>query len=212
MKYIVLIFFFWFSGIYQMYGGLPEFGFEIEEIYVQASNNISIKLNNVDANDIELKLTNGVSRKLNDSTYHVIPQMPTEDFKIKLYYKKIICDLMTVKAIMLEKPKIIIPGTENGTISKANLNSFLNLKLNQSHRVPINLQYKIRSYNMTLIDPNGIGVFNKNCQSMDFDTEVLQKLHNLNVGAKIQINNIFVIDSSNSMSRLPQSINLEVIR
>ena len=194
------------------HASIPQFSTVVDVVYVQANNAISISLHDANPEDLDLKLTNGVARKINDSTFYVVPQMPTDEFKIKLYYKKVICDLMTVKAIMLEKPKLVVLGAVDGAISKVSLSSLRSLSLDQAAKIPENLQYKIRSFNMTLIDPKGLGIFNKNCQSMEFDADLIQKLQNINVGAKIQINNIFALDGLNNISRLDQSIQLEVVK
>ncbi len=104
---------------------LPAFsGFEkdsIYSLYVNIDQKISINPRNSIAGNIEIKANNASIQKLNDSTYLMRYNMPTEATKIKLYYRNLPVDIINVKVENIPAPAIVLDGNLGPFLTKASL-------------------------------------------------------------------------------------------
>ncbi|MBK9553477.1 MAG: hypothetical protein IPO45_15065 [Saprospiraceae bacterium] len=76
-------------ALFSAFGTLPSFSKNMSgAMYMNMENKISLHLNGCSAEDITIKITPGNVFKRDDSTYVYIPQIETEELKLKLYYKK----------------------------------------------------------------------------------------------------------------------------
>ncbi|MCB9310960.1 MAG: hypothetical protein H6567_12955 [Lewinellaceae bacterium] len=198
---------FWASN---MFAGIPEIKGETSSLYINFNNKVNLALNGADPLEIDFKITNGRFTKMDDSTYLVVPQFPADEFKIKLYYKKVICGIQTTKAVMVPKPDLYIEGVKEGKISKSSLMALKKLSLSTSEPMPDYLNYVFKSCNITVIDPNGIGVMNWNVHNDVLENHITDSFVKISKGAKLNFSNIYIMDGSNTLSRLDQALQIMV--
>jgi hypothetical protein len=179
--------------------------------YLGMESMVQIRLNGCDAGDINIKINPGNIYKRNDSTYAFIPQYETEDLKIKLYYKKVICEVKTVTVKKLPELIPVFDGEKQGFVKANELD-----KLGILHNVypadfPEDMKSQVYSFNLFVIHPNGATIYSGSVRGDRVDENTFTLIKKLPVGGKIIINNILMQNTTRGMSRSTVNKELTVI-
>ena len=79
------------------------------------------------------------------------------------------------------------------------------LSLSTSEPMPDYLNYVFKSCNITVIDPNGIGVMNWNVHNDVLENHITDSFVKISKGAKLNFSNIYIMDGSNTLSQIGPS-------
>jgi len=124
------------AAFWSVFTSVPEFKDMSDQFYLGVENPISIRLNQCEAEDIQIKVSEGSLHKRSDSTYIYMGHQAIEELKIKLYYKKILCAVKVVSVTNLPTPTITLSNESDGMIRIADLSSSVTLGFNM---MPITL-------------------------------------------------------------------------
>lgn len=181
------------------------------EIYIGIDNQVIINLKNCNPELVDLKISSGTLIKRDDSTYSIIVQIPEDDLKVKLYYKKVICEIKMVKAVILPSPELTFETIGNGIISKKNAEQTGKLKLtypSEYANIPLS---SIISFNVTIQDPMGKPIFSNYIRGDALDKNTLNMLSKAKNGSKLFINNVITQSSNLGARSIPVQLALEIV-
>lgn len=193
-----------------MLATIPSFKNMGDEIYIGVDNILQIDLNDCDPNDINIKTTSGSLIKRNDSTYSIVVQIPEDEIKVKLYYKKIVCQIKTLKAERLPNPQIKMEGSST-TFSKSSANQSGKLSIEYPAKYTNIGKSNIISFNVSIQDPSGRPVFSTYTRGDALDNNTINMIKKVQVGSKLLINNIITQSASLGATQVPTSLNISII-
>jgi hypothetical protein len=192
--------------------GVPQFGKDIPKtMYINHENNLPIIMNGCSTEDVLVKIISGSLYKKNDSTYAYIPQTEEEELKIKLYYKKVIIEVLTVKTKHLPEGIPVFDKSAGKTISLAAPQSTGQLVLQYSEDVPVYIRPTVTQFNVQAFNPQGANVFNTTVRGNVFDTQTLEKIKQLSPGSKLSVHSIITQHPRLGNARLNATLELQVI-
>jgi len=192
--------------------GVPQFGNDIPKImYINHENNLPIVLDGCSAEDILVKINSGSLYKKNDSTYAYIPQAEEEELKIKLYYKKVIIEVLTVKTKHLPEAMPVFDKSAGKTLSIAAPLSTGQLVLQYREDVPVHIRPIVIQFNVQAFNLQGANVFNTTVGGNVFDQQTLEKIKQLTPGCRLNIHSIITQHPRLGNARLNATLELQVI-
>jgi hypothetical protein len=191
------------------FSGLPSFGEVKTEMYLGVENFITIKLNDCNPEDVLLKVNTGTLQQRTDSTYLYVPQNVQDEIKIKLYYKKVLCDVITVVAKMIPEPTLALEHEFENKIKTKDLLQPIKLYFVYPPAYPENNKSKMLSFSIILNDKNGNFVYSNTIKGEAIDEMAISHLKKLTAGSRISINNILTSNAYKGNSRYP--INKEIM-
>ncbi len=192
-------------------GNLPGFSKNIPAtMYMGVENKISLHLNGCASEDVSLKINTGSLFKRDDSTYSFIPQLEMEDLKIKLYYKKVLVEVKTVRVKQIPDVIPYFVGEKSGKIKKTDINSLGKLTFEFPAGYPEEMKSVVYSFSVFITDLNGVAVYSGNMRGDSLDGHVISMITKLNKGGRIIINNIIVHNSRSGHQRINNSKELMV--
>lgn len=187
---------------------LPSFLGLGETLYMGIENKIQLSLRGSSPGDITVKASAGSLYKRDDSTYILVPQQDAEEIKLKLYYKKVICDMKTMTVRRL--PDLIphFEGEQQGFINRQGLNKPGRLRFIYPSDYPQDMYSTIISYSLLLYNQAGQIVWQGNVRGETPDAKGLSEMAKLGKGGKLYITNIMTQNPRQGTQRL--NINKEV--
>lgn len=192
-------------------GTIPSIEDLSDEIYVGVDNHININLKNCNPEFVDLKISSGTLIKRDDSTYSIIVQIPEEDIKVKLYYKKVICEIKMVKAVLLPSPELTFESNSERTISKKNAEQTGKLMLVYPTEYTNIPRSSIISFNVTIQDPMGKPIFSNYIRGEALDKNTLNMISKVNAGSKLFINNVITQSSNQGARSMPVQLELAIV-
>ncbi len=171
-------------------------------VYIGIENKINIAINNNDPEDIMVKVTSGNLYRRDDSTFAFNPPFEVEEFKIKLYYKKVLCQVQTMTVKRMPEPILILEGESNNVISLNKISLDTELKLKYPDDIPEYLQSKIFSYNLFVKPKNRPNPSSYTMRSGKLEEIAIGMIKNQEAGATITINNVLAISASGVHTRI----------
>lgn len=165
-------------------------------VYLGIENKINIAINNTNPEDITVKVTSGNLYRRDDSTFAFNPPFEVEEFKIKLYYKKVLCQVQTMSVKRMMEPTLMFEGESNNSISIRKVSTDTGLKLRYPDDIPEYLRSKIFSYNLYIKPKNKSNPFSYFMRSENLEEAVVNTIKNQEAGSTILINNVLIISLS----------------
>jgi hypothetical protein len=192
--------------------GVPQFGNDISKtMYINHENNLPILMHGCAVDDILVKVNTGSLYKKNDSTYAYIPQTEEEELKIKLYYKKVIIEVLTVKTKHLPEGIPQFDKSPGKTLSLASPQSVGSLILHYTEPVPVEIRPIITQFNVQAFNPQGANVFNTTVRGNVWDAQTLDRITKLPPGSKLSIHSIITQHPRMGNARLNATLELQVV-
>jgi hypothetical protein len=191
--------------------GVPQFGNNISKtMYINHENNLPVLMHGASAEDILVKINSGSLYKKNDSTYAFIPQTEEEELKIKLYYKKVIIEVLTVKTKHLPEGTPQFDTSPGNTLSLASPQSVGPLVLHYTEPVPMEIRPTITQFNVQAFDPQGANVFNTTVRGNQLDNQTLERIKKMVPGSKLSIHSIITQHPRMGNARLNSILEVQV--
>ncbi len=197
------------AAFWSVFTSVPEFKDMSDKFYLGVENPISIRLNQCEAEDIQIKVSEGILHKRSDSTYIYVGQQPMEELKIKLYYKKILCAVKIVSVTNIPAPTITLSNESDGMIRIADLNSSVTLGFKYDANYPEQLKSDIVSFQVSIQNKSGMQLYFAPIKGNKLDDLAISKLKQAGVGSIINISNIFTQSQRSALART--SINHQVV-
>lgn len=197
------------AAFWSVFNSVPEFKDMSDQFYLGVENPISIRLNQCEAEDIQIKVSEGSLHKRSDSTYIYVGQQPLEELKIKLYYKKILCAVKVVSVTNIPAPAVAFSNESGGMIRIADLNSSVTLGFKYDVNYPEQLKSDIVSFQVSIQNKSGMQLYFAPIKGNKLDDLAITKLKQAGVGSIINISNIFTQSQRSALART--SINHQVV-
>lgn len=182
---------------------VPSFDEKNPSIVFFGSENIfSIRLNETDPENITVKAHGAHVYKRDDSTYVVNPNQAFEEIKVKLYFKNIVCGQKTVS---VRQQPMFIPKMDKEVgvyIYKKDLEAIEKIYLTSEEESNVQFVSKISSYNLYILDPNGINLFSGSLRDENLSPQVKEIISKLKTGSRISISNIRALNNRNQLNSL----------
>ncbi|MFZ1751775.1 MAG: GldM family protein [Saprospiraceae bacterium] len=189
---------------------LPEFKNSIPEtMYIGVENQIVLRLNGSDPESVNVKCNVGSIHKRDDSTYAFYPQYPVDDFKIKLYYKKVLCEVKTVNVKNIPDLTPRFEKETNNTLRISDVSSIDKLIFDFPDDFPAELKSTITSFNFYLFQSNGVAKHSATIRSDGLDEAAKIALGKIEKGDRILINNVFTQNPRSGNTRI--NVNKEIV-
>jgi aspartyl/asparaginyl-tRNA synthetase len=182
--------FFIFLANLMMGSNIPAFKSIDETLYIGVENTITIDLKGCDPELVEIKVNSGHLYKRSDSTYIMTISQLEDEVKIKLYYKKVIVEIKTLKTGRIPEPTLIFEFESDGKISRKKNPNPGKLSFVYPTSYPENQKLTIISFFVSLIDSNGMPMFSANMRNDSLDEQAINQLKRLNPGSSISISHI----------------------
>lgn len=164
---------------------------------------LTIKTNASDPQFITVKTSAGFVTKLNDTTYNIRFDIPQENIRIKLFYKKLPVDIVNATVTNPEAPKLLIKGYQNGPIPKEQLESLEELEFVFPEGFPsagINV-YTIRmNVKLNARSP----MTSLQLHSTKLTPQAREILKKIEPGGSLAFDNIMFVTSTNNVLNLPR--------
>ena len=171
-------------------------------LYVNVENKIDIAINNTNPEDIMVKVTSGNVYRRDDSSFVFTPPFEVEEFKIKLYYKKVLTEVKTMTVKKMPEPTLYFDGEVNGKISIANITTNTALKFDYGNSIPENAKNKVFSYNLFVKPKNNPNPYSFAIRSETLNENAVNFIKTLEEGATLVINNVLAISPNGVHSRM----------
>lgn len=181
-----------FFLLFFTYSSLPSLDIVNDVMFSGAENTIHIKLNDADPENIILKVSIGTLRKINDSTYVYIPQSTEEEVKIKLYHKKIVCDIKVVSIRNLPEPTLRFEKEINGQVNRKDVSQPGRLLMEYEGDFPDNLKSPIYQFSCIITDSQGQFLSSKNIRGDAWDDKTVNDIKKYKNIGQILINNVMI--------------------
>lgn len=197
------------AAFWSVFTSVPEFKDMSDQFYLGVENPISIRLNQCEAEDIQIKVSEGSLHKRSDSTYIYVGQQPLEELKIKLYYKKILCAVKVVSVTNIPAPAVAFSNESDGMVRIADLNTSVTLGFKYDANYPEQLKSDIVSFQVSIQNKSGMQLYFAPIKGNKLDDLAISKLKQAGVGSIINISNIFTQSQRSALART--SINHQVV-
>ena len=170
------------AAFWSVFTSVPEFKDMSDQFYLGVENPISIRLNQCEAEDIQIKVSEGSLHKRSDSTYIYMGNQAIEELKIKLYYKKILCAVKVVSVTNIPAPAVAISNESDGMIRIADLNSSVTLGFKYDVNYPEQLKSDIVSFQVSIQNKSGMQLYFAPIKGNKLDDLAITKLKQAGVG------------------------------
>ncbi len=197
------------AAFWSVFTSVPEFKDMSDQFYLGVENPIFIRLNQCEAEDIQIKVSEGSLHKRSDSTYIYVGQQPLEELKIKLYYKKILCAVKVVSVTNIPAPAVAFSNESGGMIRIADLNSSVTLGFKYDANYPDQLKSDIVSFQVSIQNKSGMQLYFAPIKGNKLDDLAITKLKQAGVGSIINISNIVSQNQRSGLAR--NGINHQVV-
>ena len=197
------------AAFWSVFTSVPEFKDMSDQFYLGVENPISIRLNQCEAEDIQIKVSEGSLHKRSDSTYIYMGNQAIEELKIKLYYKKILCAVKVVSVTNIPAPAVAISNESDGMIRIADLNSSVTLGFKYDVNYPEQLKSDIVSFQVSIQNKSGMQLYFAPIKGNKLDDLAITKLKQAGVGSIINISNIVSQNKRSGLAR--NGINHQVV-
>ena len=197
------------AAFWSVFTSVPEFKDMSDQFYLGVENPIFIRLNQCEAEDIQIKVSEGSLHKRSDSTYIYVGQQPLEELKIKLYYKKILCAVKVVSVTNIPAPAVAFSYESDGMIRIADLNSSVTLGFKYDVNYPEQLKSDIVSFQVSIQNKSGMQLYFAPIKGNKLDDLAITKLKQAGVGSIINISNIVSQNQRSGLAR--NGINHQVV-
>jgi GldM C-terminal domain len=171
-------------------------------LYVNVENKIDISINNTNPEDIMVKVTSGNLYRRDDSTFVFTPPFEVEEFKIKLYYKKVLTEVKTMTVKKMPEPTLYFDAEVNGKISIANITASTALKFDYGNGIPESVKNKVFSYNVFIKTKNNHNAHSFAIRSEKLDENFINFIKTQEEGTTLVINNVLAISPNGVHSRV----------
>jgi GldM C-terminal domain len=171
-------------------------------LYVNVENKIDISINNTNPEDIMVKVTSGNLYRRDDSTFVFTPPFEIEEFKIKLYYKKVLTEVKTMTVKKMPEPTLYFDAEVNGKISIANITASTALKFDYGNGIPETAKNKVFSYNVFIKPKNNHNAHSFAIRSEKLDENFVNFIKTQEEGTTLVINNVLAISPNGVHSRV----------
>lgn len=197
------------AAFWSVFTSVPEFKDMSDQFYLGVENPISIRLNQCEAEDIQIKVSEGSLHKRSDSTYIYVGQQPLEELKIKLYYKKILCAVKVVSVTNIPAPAVAFSNESDGMVRIADLNTSVTLGFKYDANYPEQLKSDIVSFQVSIQNKSGMQLYFAPIKGNKLDDLAITKLKQAGVGSIINISNIVSQNQRSGLAR--NGINHQVV-
>lgn len=197
------------AAFWSVFTSVPEFKEMSDQFYLGVENPISIRLNQCEAEDIQIKVSEGSLHKRSDSTYIYVGQQPLEELKIKLYYKKILCAVKVVSVTNIPAPAVAFSNESDGMVRIADLNTSVTLGFKYDANYPEQLKSDIVSFQVSIQNKSGMQLYFAPIKGNKLDDLAISKLKQAGVGSIINISNIVSQNQRSGLAR--NGINHQVV-
>ncbi|MFZ1524582.1 MAG: GldM family protein [Saprospiraceae bacterium] len=191
-------------------GNVPQFSkLTPSSFFIGTEGFVYIKMNGCNPEDINIKISAGYINRRNDSTFTFFPQTEGEELKLKLYYKKVICEVKTVTSKKLPE---IVPRFEaerQGIIKKNELDKIGKLYQTYPADFPEDMKTEVYSFHLVILNESGMTIYGNTMRGNILDDSAMTMIKKLNKGSKLIVSNILVQNSYRGVSR--SSAQLEII-
>ncbi len=190
---------------------IPAFKDMGETLFIGIENTISIDLKGCDPELVEIKVSSGHLYKRSDSTYILNVSQVEDEFKIKLYYKKVICEIKSMKTARIPEPTLTFEFENDGKIYRKKNANPGKLQFIYPATYPEHQKSKIMSFFISMVDPRGMSMYSANMRNDSFDEFSINQLKRLNPGSTIHISNIVSIHPTQGARQTHYSKQLIVV-
>lgn len=191
--------------------GVPAFEGVGAVAYIGVDNEIRINLTGNLSEDIEVKSSAGTLFKRNDSTYVLVINQPEEEIKLKLYYKKIICDMKTLRGDRMPAPVLRFENETDGTFSRKNFKDLGKLQFFYPDVFPANQRAEVVSFYIMMKDASGRIIYRNNLRGDHLDTTSMNYFQKLMSGGAIIISNVITQNPYSGMRNNQVNKTVEII-
>lgn len=164
---------------------------------------LTIKANASDPEFITVKTSAGFITKLNDTTYTIRFDMPQEDFKLRLFYKKLPVDIVSAIVTNPVAPKLLINGYQNGPIPREELESLEELEFVFPEGFP-SVGINIYSIRMNVKVNAHSQMTSLQLHSTKLTPQAKEILKKIEPGGSLAFDNIMFVTGSNHVLNLPR--------
>jgi hypothetical protein len=193
-------------------GNIPALDSKIPAtFFVSTEARFHIVLNGCNPEDVTVKVTPEILYRLNDSTFSFTPQFVTDELKIKLYYKSVICEVKTIKIVAMPEILPIFEGENNGAVSLADLKKLGKLRCTYPVNFPSDMRSDIYSFNLFALEPSGVAIFSSTIRGDILDDTTLNYLKPLTKGSKLVINNIVLLSPQRGLMRSQATKEIRIV-
>lgn len=190
---------------------IPAFQQINDKMYVGIENHITLSLNGCDVEGIEIKVTEGILQKRSDSTYVYILHQQSQEIKIKLYYKKILCAVKNIQIIQIPEPEINFEKENNGFINVLNLQDPGKLLIKYDSNFPEENKSQIVSFQIIIQDKSGVPLYSGPVRGNTLDSYAKDQLKRAKPGDSLHINNIITQNTRVGMVRSNISKQIKIV-
>lgn len=187
-KLLVLIFL--VSSVVCNASNIPAFKDVGETLFIGIENTISIDLKGCDPELVEIKVSSGHLYKRSDSTYILNVSHVEDEFKIKLYYKKVICEIKSMKTARIPEPTLTFEYENDGKIYRKKNANPGKLQFIYPAAYPVHHKSQIMSFFISMVDPSGMSMYSATMRNDSFDEFSINQLKRLSPGSTIHISKI----------------------
>jgi len=187
--FLVILLTFTLTGIYSQ---IPEWQNVLPKcIFISAENLIGVSLHGAAAEEIQVKATGAQVQQRNDSTFQITPTLFQEDIKVKLYFKNILCGVKLLPVRYLPDIDLVIPGENNGVVSKKNILNVDKFTLTSLKNLDeLGLVQNLRYYNMVVSDQRNVTIYSEQIQQYGIPEKLKNIILNSKSGLTIRITNV----------------------
>ncbi|HMR89507.1 MAG TPA: GldM family protein [Saprospiraceae bacterium] len=180
-------------------------------LYAGVENQINIAINHTNPEDISVKVSSGNVYRRDDSTFAFNPPFELEEFKIKLYYKKVLCQVQNMSVKKIPEPSLQLVGEQNDKISMSDITLATSLKLDYGAGFPENLKNKVFSFNLFIKPKNNQNPSTFSIRSETLNEQVINFLKSQEAGTKLIFNNVLAIAPNGVHTRINSTKELTLI-
>lgn len=171
-------------------------------LYCQLDYPVGITLNNADPSLLQVKAKGATLIKMADTTYQIRFMAPEEEVKIKLYYKNLPVDIMTVKVTNPEMPNIVFKGLNGINIAKADLSKIKSFEVvfpSLMDKIP---GLEFYTCKLSIIEPGKPTPFFINLRSPDLPSQLQGIIANLPVDSYLVFEELKIKTRSNNVMNM----------
>lgn len=202
LKTFLLPFLTFLSGVLASQS-LPQIAWEgkdsIITIYCQLDYPVKIDLRQADPSMIQLKSRGASLAKLSDSVYQIRFQIPEEEVKLKLYYKNLPVDIVSLNVINMEMPSIRFNGINGNNIQRSDLSKVRAFELLFPSISAIAPGLEFYTCKLTIIEPGKPAPFYINLRSVELPAQLLGIISTLQPESTIIFDELKIKTRSNNV-------------
>lgn len=193
-------------------GSIPTFKSIGDKMYIGVENLITLDISDCVAEDVTIKVSEGILQKRTDSTYVFYHNQVTEEIKIKLYYKKILCAAKTISVDRLPEVKVAFAREKDGFIRISDLTDIGDLELLYASNFPEHNKSVITSFSLMTVNRDGMSLYSTEIRGKNLDKQSIDQLKKLTPGDIIRINNVITQDPHLGVIRMNINKQITVVR